>query len=335
MSNIEEEQELLDQNDTDHAASCIAEKTISCSDPRQSEKSRKVHPQLVSTPVQREEFLWRSNEEGRQSKTRQKSFDQKQEDDASGSSLQGDICRICHMGGFPQLAHTQPMWEWQNQGVRRVSSQISTLSSYAYLGPLIAACKCRGTVGLVHAECLERWLTESGHMRCELCGHKYVIKRVPRHGILASVGIWLKTVVATQQMFLDIMYLLVTTPLALFSCYVCALALRVLIEGGFYQIPWMIIAMLPTCSLTLIAYWGWLITLGRLHSRRWRRFWRNNFVVRLLPDNALSRLNHADNYPSAGPPVPIVVNVVEEPATAGIPEDNDEVEEYNASDDQA
>ena len=27
--------------------------------------------------------------------------------------------------------------------------------------------------------------------------------------------------------------------------------------------PWMIVAMLPTCSLTLIAYWGWIITLAR------------------------------------------------------------------------
>lgn len=64
-------------------------------------------------------------------------------------------------------------------------------------------------------------------------------------------------------MLLDILYLVVTTPLALFSCYICILALRMLIKNGLQEMPWMIVAMLPTCSLTLIAYWGWIITLAR------------------------------------------------------------------------
>lgn len=59
--------------------------------------------------------------------------------------------------------------------------------------------RCRGTVALVHTECLERWLTESGHTRCELCGYKYLVKRVPRHGLFRSVWIWFNTVVATRQ----------------------------------------------------------------------------------------------------------------------------------------
>lgn len=67
-------------------------------------------------------------------------------------------------------------------------------------------------------------------------------------------------------MLLDILYLVVTTPLALFSCYICILALRMLIKNGLQEMPWMIVAMLPTCSLTLIAYWGWIITLARYVS---------------------------------------------------------------------
>lgn len=55
--------------------------------------------------------------------------------------------------------------------------------------------------------------------------------------------------------------------------------------------PWMVVAMLPTCSLTLIAYWGWIITLARLHGRRWRRYWRSNFVVRLIPDDSIGETN--------------------------------------------
>ncbi|XP_060824863.1 E3 ubiquitin-protein ligase MARCHF3-like isoform X2 [Bombus pascuorum] len=204
--------------------------------------------------------------------------DQKGSDDESRVS--GDICRICHMGSFSTVDENRASYERQNQPIRGVDSQTSTLSSYAYLGPLISACKCRGTVALVHVECLERWLTESGHSRCELCGYKYATKRVPRHNIIRSVVIWFNTVIVTRQMLLDILYLVVTTPLALFSCYICVLALRMLLKRGLQEMPWMIVAMLPTCSLTLIAYWGWIITLAR-----WRRYWRSNFVIRLVPDD--------------------------------------------------
>ncbi|XP_017753846.1 PREDICTED: E3 ubiquitin-protein ligase MARCH2-like [Eufriesea mexicana] len=213
------------------------------------------------------------------------SADRKGNDDES--RLSGDICRICHMGSSPAFDENRVGRGRQSQPIRRVDSQTSTLSSYAYLGPLIAACKCRGTVGLVHAQCLERWLTESGHTRCELCGYKYTTKRVPRHNIFRSVAIWFNTVIVTRQMLLDILYLVVTTPLALFSCYICILALRMLLKHGLQEMPWMIVAMLPTCSLTLIAYWGWILTLARLHGRRWRRYWRNNFVIRLIPDDSI------------------------------------------------
>ncbi|RLU26906.1 hypothetical protein DMN91_000704 [Ooceraea biroi] len=191
----------------------------------------------------------------------------------------GDICRICHMGGRVPIADNHSSCDLQEPNDQTTSSNL------AYLGPLISACKCRGTVALVHVECLERWLTESGRARCELCGYKYATKRVPRYSLFRGIVIWFHAVIATRQMLLDIGYLLMTTPVAAFSCYVCALTLKMMLRNGFYEIPWMIVAMLPTCLLTLIAYWRWIITLGRLHGHRWRRYWRNNFVVRLIPDN--------------------------------------------------
>ena len=51
----------------------------------------------------------------------------------------------------------------------------------------------------MHTKCLERWLTESGHTRCELCGYRYATIRVPKHGLLRSILIWIKTFVATRQ----------------------------------------------------------------------------------------------------------------------------------------
>ncbi|CAL1679770.1 unnamed protein product [Lasius platythorax] len=212
----------------------------------------------------------------------EKCLDTKSSDKDDACIASGDICRICHMGGYAPTAENHSSCDLQNQ-----TDRTSTPPNLTYLGPLISACKCRGTVALVHAECLERWLTESGRARCELCGYKYATKRVRRYNLFRSVIIWLHTVIATRQMLLDIGYLAMTTPVAAFSCYVCALALKTSLRNGFYEIPWMIVAMLPTCLLTLIAYWRWIITLGRLHGHRWRRYWRSNFVIRLIPDNNL------------------------------------------------
>lgn len=39
--------------------------------------------------------------------------------------------------------------------------------------PLKFPCRCEGTVGAIHEECLSRWLRYSGKDTCELCKFKY------------------------------------------------------------------------------------------------------------------------------------------------------------------
>lgn len=85
----------------------------------------------------------------------------REEEEISSHSLD-DMCRICHSGDAVSDA-----------------------------GNLISACLCRGTIGRVHVKCLERWLTESGKSRCELCGTKYVTRRVHRFGILKAFIMWI------------------------------------------------------------------------------------------------------------------------------------------------
>lgn len=78
-------------------------------------------------------------------------------------SLNEDImCRICHGGN----------------------------SLTVELGALISSCACRGTVGRVHVKCLERWLTESGKSRCELCGTRYTTRRVHKYGFPKALVMW-------------------------------------------------------------------------------------------------------------------------------------------------
>ena len=50
-------------------------------------------------------------------------------------------------------------------------------------GPLIAPCRCRGSVRLVHASCLNEWRAASANPlsfeRCETCGYAYKTQRAP------------------------------------------------------------------------------------------------------------------------------------------------------------
>lgn len=92
-----------------------------------------------------------------------------------------DMCRICHGG--------------------------DCLSND--LGPLVSACACRGTVGRVHVKCLERWLTESGKSRCELCGTRYATRRVHRYGVPKALIMWILSQNAKQVMCLIPTYLLI------------------------------------------------------------------------------------------------------------------------------
>ena len=50
-------------------------------------------------------------------------------------------------------------------------------------GTLFSPCLCRGSMGYVHTECLDRWRVEQterrpGYFRCEQCRYKYDLKRV-------------------------------------------------------------------------------------------------------------------------------------------------------------
>lgn len=45
-------------------------------------------------------------------------------------------------------------------------------------GHLIAPCDCKGTSGHIHAECLNKWVKESGNTECEICKAEYAREEV-------------------------------------------------------------------------------------------------------------------------------------------------------------
>ncbi|EJW87495.1 hypothetical protein WUBG_01594 [Wuchereria bancrofti] len=69
---------------------------------------------------------------------------------SSNISVSFVICRICR------------------SGKQSIAYDNSTANE-----PLISPCFCRGTIGLCHRSCLERWLASSNRSACEICHFTY------------------------------------------------------------------------------------------------------------------------------------------------------------------
>ncbi|XP_069961333.1 uncharacterized protein [Cherax quadricarinatus] len=105
----------------------------------------------------------------------------------SNKSSTGPMCRICHEGES--------------------------------VGDLISPCLCMGTMGWIHKTCLEHWLTITTCQRCELCGFAYTIRLSPKPfwEFLLSYD----SPEIRRAIVVDALCLLVLTPLAVFSIYLC------------------------------------------------------------------------------------------------------------------
>ncbi|XP_049823855.1 uncharacterized protein LOC109604342 isoform X1 [Aethina tumida] len=57
---------------------------------------------------------------------------------------------------------------------------------------LIQPCTCRGTVARVHLKCLERWIRESNHSRCEICQERYRFIRRSNYTTFQSICKYLR-----------------------------------------------------------------------------------------------------------------------------------------------
>ncbi|KAG0433842.1 hypothetical protein HPB47_019544 [Ixodes persulcatus] len=47
-------------------------------------------------------------------------------------------------------------------------------------GALIAPCSCKGSIGLTHQSCMERWLRERNTEQCDVCLHRLKVLRKPQ-----------------------------------------------------------------------------------------------------------------------------------------------------------
>ncbi|XP_068631425.1 uncharacterized protein [Battus philenor] len=171
---------------------------------------------------------------------------------ASNNSLE-DMCRICHGDDTSQE-----------------------------LGSLISACSCRGTVGRVHVKCLERWLTESGKSRCELCGIRYITRRVHRYGVPRALVMWILSQNA-KQLMVDTLGIILMSPLAILAAWLSGRTFSTLIsqENHVVPAPWPLASTFVLACMTLVCYYCWIVSAATRHTLSWWIWYRSQYEVRL------------------------------------------------------
>ena len=114
------------------------------------------------------------------------------------------------------------------------------------LRPLYSPCLCSGSIGLVHQDCLETWLTHSRKDKCELCGVKYQFSRQYAENTpkILSIGILFTTMTKkavkdylpfTIRMFTAGAVWLIFVPLLTCQLYRMWMRLDTLMDTSFYQ----------------------------------------------------------------------------------------------------
>ncbi|XP_075972054.1 uncharacterized protein LOC142973906 [Anticarsia gemmatalis] len=163
-----------------------------------------------------------------------------------------DMCRICHGGD----------------------------SLTSELGRLISACSCRGTVGRVHVKCLERWLTESGKSRCELCGTRYATRRVHRYGVPRALVMWILSQNA-KQLMVDSLGIMLMSPLAVLAAWLSGRTLAGLMTQESHVTPWPLASTFVLACMTLVCYYCWIVSAATRHALGWWIWYRSQYEVRL------------------------------------------------------
>jgi len=164
---------------------------------------------------------------------------------------------------------------------------------------LMMPCRCKGSMGMVHLSCLERWLSESGKNSCEICGHEYHTVRKPKYTGFSALCAWIRqplTANDTRNLFFDIACFFILTPLAAVSGWLCVSgAQSYTLEHRFYtprkfadknepsNSTWTAVGLLSLTATVAVAYLVWLCIAIRYHKKVFNEWQLRNYTVTIVP----------------------------------------------------
>lgn len=178
------------------------------------------------------------------------------------SSFHGFVCRIC----------------------RLTSNTAENLES---------PCNCKGTIGLVHISCLERWLSESRSNRCEICRYEFKVNRILKFSWLGGLVRWLltwRTNLDARQLLFLFAYFVFLTPVVI-ACLVTFGMWLTLVHNinkdTNLDVPITILfgsmALIFVLNILLIAHYKEVYEELKYQYGVFYYWWINNYDVQIFP----------------------------------------------------
>ncbi|XP_077543605.1 uncharacterized protein LOC144155803 [Haemaphysalis longicornis] len=159
----------------------------------------------------------------------------------------GPICRICHEG-----------------------DQQEELASF---------CKCSGTMGLLHASCLEHWLNAQNVDHCELCRHRFPTSA--QFSTARRFFHWaLYSETRVQRAVLgDLFCFALLAPVAVLTCLLCAHSAS---KKALHGHVWESAGLVMVAALLLTACVAWSFLTIRFHYRTFQSWQSMNPARRIV-----------------------------------------------------
>lgn len=163
-------------------------------------------------------------------------------------------------------------------------------------GRLLSPCNCKGTIGLVHKECLEEWLSRRNTDECNICSYHFKVERTPK-----SIWDWLRDPSSRANRW----YILVDMSLSLFG------AVMLLVSAWLSAIEMIsgISSVLGCVLICVIVVLAGLICVAdiylmvRHHHQALVQWRQNNWGVRLvLPGESAATPETTESPPPPSDP---------------------------------
>ncbi|XP_076316034.1 E3 ubiquitin-protein ligase MARCHF3-like isoform X2 [Tachypleus tridentatus] len=175
----------------------------------------------------------------------------------STSSSSGPSCRICHEGD-----------SWDK---------------------LVSPCHCSGSLGVVHMDCMEKWLGTTNTDACEICRYKFHVVRSSRP-LLEFICSGSDSG-HQKSLTGDIVCFILLTPLVFTSSFLC-------VEGAVQRAStnkWEAGCLMGLSIILLIVYVVWSVLTFRFHHNNWKIWKTLNQNVKVLSYNRTEKISDNNN----------------------------------------
>lgn len=152
---------------------------------------------------------------------------------------------------------------------------------------LISPCNCKGTVGTVHLQCLERWLNESQSNYCDLCSYCFDTDTKLRFSCFESIRIWAKNPQTGFLFRFDVLIFVVITLCTITMLTMVGFRLHqfndldILVGNELDELQWwdtrywIMLLYILFATAVVVIFIGNMKFFYDTQIRPWYRWWRN------------------------------------------------------------